>query len=577
MYPLNSYFLFYSHSWQIVKEKHNDTLIAQLRTALFMAKENIPDRKFGALVDLQLSNGATAFHSESGSAKCGIYTSHHAVSDMQKALASIAKENVIAAAQSSPFIGLMFDESLDVAINKKLVMYCKVLHHGTVKISFCGNVVVQDGKAETIFDTVSNFLNDNNIPMCKVSGLGTDGAAVMMGKKGGVGKRFVDVNPNIVHIWCSAHRLALVSFWAAKNVPALQNVQQVLTEIYNYFHYSAQRYNRIKEMQNVMHSYVKRFKKPSSVRWLSLFDAVSVAHESWSALVLSMEHDANDRDPITSTKAKGFLKKLKSFSFISTLSTLKDILGHLTRASKFFQRDVLDVGQVEMMVLSLKTLFQDLLQADHSPTVQDVLQQISAGNAYCGIELNVSENMKTHAKNLKNTFVRNLVQELETRFEEKTMHVLSHMNTILDPSKLPQSAAGIQTHGRDELQNILDFFDGRLDHSDDARDSFLQYKYLLNVNRNKSVSEFCTLLSKDMHVLFPFYATLAEFFMTVPLTSVPCERGFSNQNRIHTYARNRMNPQTLENKMFLTQASSSPDYDENEFLHLAKNKFKPTK
>ena len=48
---------------------------------------------------------------------------------------------------------------------------------------------------------------------------------------------------------------------------------------------------------------------------------------------------------------------------------------------------------------------------------------------------------------------------------------------------------------------------------------------------------------------FPDFAKLCQFLCTIPLSSVPCERGFSGQNRVHNSKRNRLGVTRLERKM----------------------------
>jgi hypothetical protein len=50
-------------------------------------------------------------------------------------------------------------------------------------------------------------------------GLGTDGAAVMTGKKKGLTGRFLELNPHLINTHCSAHRLALCTEQAAEKIP----------------------------------------------------------------------------------------------------------------------------------------------------------------------------------------------------------------------------------------------------------------------------------------------------------------------------------------------------------------------
>ena len=140
-------------------------------------------------------SGSTAYE------KASPYTGHTKVAEMQEALATVCRERILNRIKDSPFIGLMLDESLDIAVQKKLVLYCKTVHGGEAKVEFGANVEVVDGKAETIMHAVTTFLTNNDIDMNKTSGLGTDGANVMVGRKSGVGVRLQALNPRLVRTW----------------------------------------------------------------------------------------------------------------------------------------------------------------------------------------------------------------------------------------------------------------------------------------------------------------------------------------------------------------------------------------
>ena len=115
-----------------------------------------------------------------------------------------------------------------------------------LRVELCDNISKVDGKAETVYDSILNWLQENGISITKVSGFGSHGASVMTGLLNGVGVKLKSLNPRIIHIWCAAHRLALVSYWAAKRVPYFATVNEMLTAIYNFYQYSAPRYNKFK-------------------------------------------------------------------------------------------------------------------------------------------------------------------------------------------------------------------------------------------------------------------------------------------------------------------------------------------
>ena len=113
----------------------------------------------------------------------------------------------------------MLDESLDIAVHKSSIFQdtCS----GKSKIEFAANVEVKDCKAETIYSAVLSYRNSKNIPMKKLSRLGTDGALVMTGCHNGFAVWLQRVNAKTFSVWFVAPKITLVARWASKAVPDL--------------------------------------------------------------------------------------------------------------------------------------------------------------------------------------------------------------------------------------------------------------------------------------------------------------------------------------------------------------------
>ncbi|XP_006813844.1 uncharacterized protein C17orf113-like [Saccoglossus kowalevskii] len=365
-----------------VQKQYMPMLESQLRTAAWMAEQNIANNKFLPLIDLQIANGSSHFTDRKG-----IYTNHQAPATMQEYMAKVLKEMAIVRIKDSPFLGIMVDESLDIATNKKLIMFCKIIHNGKIQIEFAANISIHDGKADTVYNCIVEWLQEIGYNINKVSGFGSDGASVMTGRLTGVGVRLKALNPKIVHIWCAAHRLALVSYWASKRIPYLHSINEILIAIYNFYNYSAPRYVKIKELQALLGKKVKRFKRPSQIRWLSMSDAVDACYESYSALVLGLEHEvASSPNSEGGNKAKGILKKIKTFKFIAALCLLKDILKNLDQVSKTFQKNVLDIHQLKTVIKATRNLINSYRDND-PPTLSTCIQMIDENEEFQGIPL----------------------------------------------------------------------------------------------------------------------------------------------------------------------------------------------
>ena len=123
--------------------------------------------------------------------------------------------------------------------------------------------------------------------------LGSDGAAVMMGVRSGVGVRLKSLNAMLIHIHCYAHRLALAVSQAANAVEKVKSYQETVSSIYFYFHNSAQRYNKLREIYNLLEDEeLICLKQPHAVRWLSLHQAVEAIYKCWPALTMALGQEA---------------------------------------------------------------------------------------------------------------------------------------------------------------------------------------------------------------------------------------------------------------------------------------------
>lgn len=102
--------------------------------------------------------------------------------------------------QNSPFIAILADESVDIAVYKKLEIYIRLVKDNEPCTRFVGNRNVPDGKGEIIYNALMNFMEEKNIDCgTQLVELGSDGAAVMMGHHSGVGVRLKSVAPFLIH------------------------------------------------------------------------------------------------------------------------------------------------------------------------------------------------------------------------------------------------------------------------------------------------------------------------------------------------------------------------------------------
>ena len=212
---------------------------------------------------------------------------------------------------------------------------------------------------------------------------------------------------------------------------------------------------------------------------------MKAVHSAWGCLCLALDHEAATKNTDGGAKAKGILKVVKTYKFIGVVCLLCDILSALTRCSKVFQKDSIDIQQVEDMLSATTDTLEDL--CEHPGLVlQDFLTQVADSGEFQGITVAGSEDM---LKNIAADFVREIRQELDKRFPASDMAVLKDLATVLDPSYLPQSQEEVRAHGQEALERLLVRYD-QVD-GDSARDSFRLFKALLGRHRDKGLQAMC--------------------------------------------------------------------------------------
>ena len=161
------------------------------------------------------------------------YTSHPPQTDMLDAINNAVEEDILADIHSTPLLGLIIDETTDVSIYKKLCIYVKCLRNNHPIIHFLDCVSVPDGRAETIVNAIEQTLARYEIPPTKIHSLATDGASVMMGKRGGVGAPLRERhNPGLIQIHCITHRVALAAGQACRDVTYFNEYQLILKQLF---------------------------------------------------------------------------------------------------------------------------------------------------------------------------------------------------------------------------------------------------------------------------------------------------------------------------------------------------------
>ena len=220
----------------------------------------------------------------------------------------------------------MFDESTDVSVSQNLIIYVRylVVNQASSRIelvtSFLAIRSLFRANAESITREILDVLNEKKIPLDRLTGLATDGAAVMTGKKSGVVQRLKQIQPDIVSTHCIAHRLALSCGGAADKIPYLVKFQGLLNDFFKYFRNSGKNSASLKTIQSIVEqaNNCKKFKEVFHTRWLSFDGSLQALLQNYNSLV-SLFLDES------SGKALALYKPITSYKFLYVAHYLADV------------------------------------------------------------------------------------------------------------------------------------------------------------------------------------------------------------------------------------------------------------
>ena len=142
----------------------------------------------------------------------------------------------------------------------------------------------------------------------KLCAFGSDGAAVMTGRRNGVSVRLKSHSPRMIAVHCINHCLTLVAANASDSIPYLKQFKSILQSLF-YYQNSAVRTASLQTIQEVLNNPVIKCKQAKDVRWLSHENAIKAVVRTLPSLLVSLDREASESGEPT---ALGLYKFMKS-------------------------------------------------------------------------------------------------------------------------------------------------------------------------------------------------------------------------------------------------------------------------
>ncbi|XP_071121930.1 zinc finger protein 862-like [Mytilus edulis] len=549
-------------------EKSEASVTAAMRNIYFMAQFNLSNHIFADfnkhcinqgcsdLIGLKVDKHTTYEHSNS-------------IHDFQDAISTVIIEDIIKSVDNKPY-SIMIDESTDISVDQNLLIYIRFLNQSLGKFEpkscLLGVRKLRDGAtADKITQEIFESLNDFNINISNMCGIATDGAAVMVGRHSGVVTRIKETVPGLLSSHCIAHRLALASGAAADSVQYLVKFQEIISSIYKYFSKSPKNMSRLDKIFDIVkksecEAHATRFKQVFHTRWLSFDGSVSAICENFSSLLSVLSEDKG-------AKAQGILKSVSSYKFLHCSFFMSDILKDLSILCKAYQSSTIEYTVVHPLlsvtVDKINGHFENEDGFMFTKFLDDVPSVFDCEKFHFkGHDIRDSGKYRDEAKSACRNFVSNLLENLNKRFSfEGDSEVLSSMCNIFNPilysndckDKFLKSAKQVVQHFSDCKLNDFE--------SEEMLDQIVTFSHVVKSSYShcsNSINDVCQVALKHKEV-YPYVYRAAEKLLTVPVSSVECERGFSRQNIIKTKLRNRLSTDSLFHLMMISLEGPSSD------------------
>ncbi|XP_044154179.1 transmembrane protein C17orf113 homolog [Bufo gargarizans] len=518
---------FHQELKSVIKAEMDPSKIAILTTVYTMAKDGISSRKLPSLLELQKFNLCEALLSSEQNE----YYYPSSVRQMQAAIVKVLHSEDQKRLKDSPFIGLVFDETMDITEQQSLVVFTTSIspYDGQLFIAFLGKFDLCSGDASSVLDKVKDILNDFHVPPKKVAWLGSDGSSLMSDRQNGVGGKLKSICPLVSEFHCISHRRSLLPTECFNSVEYVKKYESIIDAVYRLYGNKNGDSQSFIELHKVLTVCGIDLNCARTFHWTSILPAVETIDFSWPTLVLLLESESA-KSPI----ASGLCVELKKFWFVAFTKVLLDILPIFQKLNQFFQIEDIDISMINPIV----TASQATLQAQKSTNGQNFQEFLNDLNEhpdedsesrfyYKGVEL--VDCSKVHLKDfelIKEDCLENVCKSLQDRFPSNVLKMISSFSVVFSPKSYPSSLDDIGTYGEIELRYLLQYF-SRVLVPERASNDFALFKRIVFSLSHLSFRDLCVKLvhsNSEMHELFPDFTVLAAVALVLPLGSVLFEK-----------------------------------------------------
>lgn len=351
------------HKLSVQKDQAQDTILKNaFLSAYWLAKEEVANKKFPSLLTLLERAGNHTM-------KFFMHRSQQSTIEIFHSIGDELRERIVALINKSSAVGLLCDDAMDVSVIEQFIGFLQFYNHGLqnveVKFLFAEDALKKSDSAnsQALYDIVVDQFKA--IGLKKLTGLCTDGASVMVGKREGLAAKLKRDCPQMINIHCVCHKLALACVDADQDLKYVDHMATIIRQLWQSMENSSKRTKAYMKTQMQLHSIglnrkskkkvFKKLKKACKTRWLSFNNSVASLFEDLPAVMLALSSL-----PESDAMAYGLLQNIKNAKFIAALYILHSVLPHLAYLSMAFQKGKVNFGHIEPALQCTKDALEEL-------------------------------------------------------------------------------------------------------------------------------------------------------------------------------------------------------------------------
>jgi hypothetical protein len=384
----------------------------------------------------------------------------------------------------------------------------------------------------------------------------------MSGCHKGAQAQILAVNPYAYYVHCFSHRLSLAIMGTTSNI-FVRDLWTEQTAIWLFFQYSPRRTSLLQQSIDELKcsSYSKPRNKPET-RWGDRQDALDCTLELLPAFNACLDGiwTSGSRD---ATDAGARHKAIFNFSFLMSVFTVRYVLKILQPLVIGFQAEEMDAFYACSLIKNtIRTLEGSLRDCDahHSVLYEEAVKIASKYN----VQVDRPRTPKPSSPNisvadyyleqLTKPFLADIIEELKTRFPERTQLAYEHMGNLFPGAitQLPDKESGKKC--RDAVRYLRQHFNIAEIAEYDTDTCALMWNTHVHANKEKcgslrSLSDICEYVHDNNSMVTNETRLLFRVLATLPVTSCTAERIFSSLRFIKNRLRSTMTEERLNDLM----------------------------